>query len=247
MTARSLAVALPVPTDPPPVDGVLRYLGIEGCVRLPVRFDAARLAVELERLPAAAWGQASRDPVVQASVESFFAIGYPRGPRPVPPDDRSILAQLPYLRQLLRDRIAAAPTRAIVARLLPGGFIPLHADTPRFFRGTLRLSMQVAAEGVQRLYCNGLWYEMVSGEVWAIDNLRPHAIHNATGRTRINILADYVPSTQLVGLIADGDRGLGVADAAARQTIASLSRAHYRRHRWRSARYELFKLLWRRG
>jgi hypothetical protein len=235
-----------VPTAPPR-DGVLRSLGYDGCVRLALRVDAERLAAELARLPTDTWGGASRDPIVQASVESFFAIGYPRGPRPVPPDDRPVLAQLPYLRELLRERIAAAPTRAIVARLLPGGFIPIHTDTPRFFRGTLRLSLQVAAEGPQRLYCNGLWYEMTPGEVWAIDNLKPHAIRNRSRCARINVLADYAPSNELVRMITEGDSGLGVADATARDEITALSRERYRKNRWRSLRYELFKLLWRRG
>jgi hypothetical protein len=63
-------LSLPVPTDPPPPDGVLRWLGLEGCVRVPLRVDAARLADEISRLPEGVWGQASRDPVVQAAVES---------------------------------------------------------------------------------------------------------------------------------------------------------------------------------
>jgi len=244
---RAITARLPVPTASPPQEGVLRYLGCDGCVRLPFTVDAERLAAELSRLPAAAWGRANRDPVVQASVESFFAIGYPRGPRPVPPDDRPVLAGLPYLRSVLRERIAATPTRAIVARLLPHGLIPMHTDTPRFFRGTVRLSLQVVADGVQRLCCNGLWYDMAPGEVWAIDNLKPHAIHNSGGRARINVLVDYVPSDELVAAIAAGEHGLGVADAAARAAIESMSRARYRANRWRSLRYELFKLLWRRG
>ena len=245
--ATQLTAPLPVPTDPPPDDGVLRYLGFDGCVRLPITVDAALLEAELARLPTEVWGKASRDPVVQASVESFFAIGYPRGPRPVPPDDRPVLAQLPYLRRLLREQIAASPTRAIVARLRPHGLIPIHTDTPRFFRGTLRLSIQVGAEGIQRLYCNGLWYDMAPGEVWAIDNLRPHAIHNSGARPRINVLADYVPSTELARMIADGEHGLGATDEAAQQAIESMTRERYRKNRWRSIRYELFKLLWRRG
>jgi len=244
---RRAAGPLPVPADPPPDDGVLRYLGFDGCVRLPLTVDAATLAAEIDHLPADAWGQANRDPVVQASVESFFAISYPRGPRPVPPDDRPVLARLPHLRRLLRETIAALPTRAIVARLVPHGLIPIHADTPRFFRGTLRLSIQIVAEGVQRLYCNGLWYDMAPGEVWAIDNLKPHGIHNSGARPRINVLVDYMPSNALVGLIAEGEDGLGVVDAAAQRAIEAMSRERYRTNRWRSARYELFKLLWRRG
>ncbi len=124
--AAPVTAALPVPVDPPPRDGVLRYLGFDGCVRLPITVDAAVLAAELDRLPADAWGQASRDPVVQASVESFFAMGYPRGPRPLPSADRPVLAHLPALRRVLRETIAASPTRAIVARLLPHGLIPIH-------------------------------------------------------------------------------------------------------------------------
>lgn len=242
-----LKLASPRAGVSPPAGGILRALGIEGCVRLPLRLDAPRLAAELDRLPAVAWGGASRDPVVQAWVESFFAIGQPRGPRPLPPADRPVLARLPYLKEILRERIAAAPTRAIVARLLPHGFIPIHSDTPRFFRDTVRLSMQVAAAGTQRLYCNGLWYEMAAGEVWAIDNLRPHAIRNVTDYARTNILADYLPSGPLADLIAAGETGLGVADTVAQRALESLSRDHYRRHRWRSIRYELFKLVWRRG
>jgi len=244
---KQLAVPLPVPTDPPPDDGVLRYLGFHGCVRLPITVDDALLAAEIDGLPADAWGGASRDPVVQASVESFFAIGYPRGPRPVPPDDRPVLAQMPHLKQLLRETFAASPTRAIVARLLPHGLIPIHTDTPRFFRSTLRLSIQVVAEGVQRLYCNGLWYDMAPGEVWAIDNLKPHAIHNGGAGPRINVLVDYVPSNELVRLIAAGEHGLGVTDEAAQQAIESMTRERYRKNRWRSVRWEIFKLLWRRG
>jgi aspartyl/asparaginyl beta-hydroxylase len=243
---RPLTVPLPIPTDPPPRDGVLRYLGFDGCVRLPIRVDPAGVAAELDRLPVNAWGQANRDPIVQASVDSFFAIGYPRGPRPVPPDDRPVLMQLPYLRRFLRETIAATPRRAIVARLRPHGLIPIHTDTPRFFRGTLRLSIQVAAEGTQRLFCNNLFYDMAPGEVWAIDNLKPHGLQNSGDRPRTNILVDYVPSNDLVHLVSAGEDGLGVRDEAAQRLIESLTRERYRANRWRSIRYELFKLLWRR-
>ena len=237
---------LPVPTDPPPVEGVLRHLGIAECVRLPLRVDAVRLHDELDALPVDAWGAASRDPVVQASVESFFALGYPRGPRPVPPDDRPVLARLPYLRQFGRDVVPASPTRAIVARLCAHGLIPIHTDTPRFFRGTVRLSVQVAAEGRQRLFCNGLWYEMAPGEVWAIDNLSRHGVHNTSAQARVNVLVDYLPSNELAGLIGAGERGLGVRDDAATEIIETLSRERYRRMRWRALRYEIFKRIWRR-
>ena len=235
-----------VPADPPPADGVLRHLGIDGCVRLPLHVDVDGLAGELAALPDDTWSGASRDPVVQASVDSFFVIGHPRGPRPLPYDDRPPLARLPTLRRLLRETIPATPTRAIVARLRPHGLIPIHTDTPRFFRGTVRLSFQVSAERVQRLFCDDLWYAMAPGEAWALDNLRPHAIQNDGAAPRVNVLADYQPSAALVRLLVQGESGLGVRDGAAAAAITALSRERYRRMRWRAVRYEIFKRLWRR-
>jgi Aspartyl/Asparaginyl beta-hydroxylase len=246
MAAGGAASALPAPGGPPPEHGVLRQLGFDGCVRLPLTVDTTALTRELEGLPGDFWTQADRDPVVQASVESFFAIGHPRGPRPLAPEDRPPLAHLPRLRWLLRETIPATPTRAIVARTCPHGLIPIHTDTPRFFRATLRLSIQVVAAGRQQLYCGGLWYDMAPGEVWAIDNLQPHGIENAADSPRINVLADYVPSDALAATIAAGEAGLGVRDDAATRAIQAATRERYRRNRWRSARYELFKLLWRR-
>jgi len=241
-----IAERLPVPTDPPPAAGVLDHLGFGGCMRLPIRVDAARLANELDRLPVDAWGAAGRDPVVQASVESFFAVGQPRGPIPLPPDDRPVLAELPYLRHVVRDLVPASPTRAIVARLAPGGLIPIHRDTPRFFRGTIRLSIVVSADGVPPLYCGGRWYHMAPGEVWAIDNLKPHGIHNPGTRPRVNVLADYLPSDALARLVADGEHTRGTDDEAARRAIKTMSRERYRRSRWRGIGYQIFKALWRR-
>jgi len=243
----ALEARLPVPTEPPPEHGVLRYLGFDDCVRLPVRFDCARLRKELEALDGSEWTKADRDPVVQASVESFFAIGYPRGATPLPPEDRPVLARLPYLRQLLRETFSAEPTRAIVARMVPHGLIPIHTDTPRYFRCTVRLSIQVIADGVQALFCNGRWYDMAPGDVWAIDNLTPHAIYNAGSTPRTNVLVDYVPSDALARLLASGERGLGRVDDAAKRDIEAKTRARYRKMRWQSLRYEVSKLVSRRG
>lgn len=244
-TDATAARPLAFPIEPPPEHGVLRHLGIDECVRLPLRVDAQRLARELTTLDDDAWGRASRDPVVQASVDSFFAIGHPRGPRPLPPEDRAPLARLPYLRHVLRNLVPATPTRAIVARLAPHGLIPIHRDTARFFRHTVRLSFPVSADGVQGLLCDGVSYPQQPGEVWAISNLVPHGVLNAGDAPRINVLADYLPSPELVDLLACGERGLGVRDADATRTLAELSRERYRTHRWRGIGWEVFKRVWR--
>jgi hypothetical protein len=141
--------------------------------------------------------------------------------------------------------VPAPPTRVIVARQEPRGLVPIHTDTPRFFRGTVRLSMQVDAGEPPRLFCNGRWYEMAIGEVWALDNLRPHGIYNPSDRPRVNVIADYRPTAELLQEIAAGECNLGRADAEASAHLQAMSRERYRRMRWRGIRYELWKRLWR--
>jgi len=236
---------LPGPDEPAPPDGVLVHLGIDGCVRLRLRIDAAVLAAELARLPDAAWQSADRDPVVHAHVDSFFVIGHARGPLPLPPEDRTPLAALPRLRELLRTTVPATPVRGIVQRLHGGGLIPIHTDTRRYFDRTVRLSFHIASDGPQRLYCNGAWYTAAPGEVWAIDNLHPHGVPNRGAAARINVVADYEPSPALIALLLAGETGLGQRDDDASRTLQAQTQSHYRRRRWQSLRYELGKL-WRR-
>lgn len=54
-------------------------------------------------------------------------------------------------------------------------------------------------------------------------------------------------SSELVRLVAAGERGLGRPDPAAQWAIESMSKERYRQRRWRSIRYEIFERLWRRG
>jgi hypothetical protein len=60
----------------------------------------AGLSAELEALNEDARGPGRRDSAVQPSVDSLFAIGYPRGPRAAASDERPMLDRLPYLRRL---------------------------------------------------------------------------------------------------------------------------------------------------
>jgi hypothetical protein len=234
-----------VPSDPPPSDGVLRHLGFTGCVRLQVRVDAPRLYSEIAELPEEVWQRAKPGPVVLASVRSLYAIGYQSATRPNPPEDRPALARLPVLHQVLRESIPAPAVRARIATLDGQGLIPIHTDAPRDFCGTVRLSIQVHSGGLQRFFCGGQWYEFRAGDVWVVDNLRPHGLSNPDASERISVIADYQPSNELVELIERGEHGLGRPDAAAQQQLEALTTQRHRQLRWAQLRYGLVKR-WRR-
>lgn len=240
---KEVSPPLPVPTDPPPDGGALRYLGFEGCVRLPLRFDAARLAAEIDALPEEGWERGGPGPVVLATVDSNYVIGFQSDTRPCPPVDRPTLLKLPYLRELLRETIPAEATRARIACMYPESVIPIHRDPQR--EGTIRLSLQVSAEGEQRFFANGLWYQMAPGEIWAIYNAGPHGIHNFGHRKRTTVVADYLPSEELVDLVAAGDHDRGCEDTDALSALEVLTRQRHRSRRWAYLRYGFVKR-WRR-
>jgi len=244
-TAPHARSPLPGPDDPAPAAGVLRHLGLAGCVRLPLQVDAAAIASELERLPQDAWSTTARDPVVLADVASFFVVGAPRGSA-APAPGTGPLAALPALAHVLHATIPATPVRAIVQRLRAGGMVPLHRDTHRHFARTVRVSICVAAGDAQGLFCDGAWYAMAPGEVWALDNLSRHGVLNDAPVPRVNVIADYPPDDALLALLHASERGRGARDDAATATLTARSRRHYRARRWQSLRYELGKLLRRR-
>ena len=223
--------------DPPPADGVLRHLGYTGCVRLPVQIDAPRLYEEIAALPEETWRRGDTGPVVQASVRSVHAIGYQSATRPNPPEDRPVLAHLPALRRLLRETIPASPIRARIAVMDGKGLIPIHTDSPRDFSSTLRLSIQIHSGGRQPFFCNGLWYEFQEGEIWVVDNLRPHGLSNPGTSERANVIADYVPSSELLELLAKGDHGLGRRDSAAQERLERITNERHRQLRWAYLKY----------
>jgi hypothetical protein len=229
----------------PPRQGVLRQLGLRGCVRLPLAFDVCGLRRELEALPAATWSGAGRDPLILSSVQSFFAIGRPRGRAAKASAEPFGLAALPVLHRLLTQHLPGLPSRAIVARQRSGGLIPLHRDTPRHFRGTVRLSIQVDADGRQPFYCEGLRYDLGVGEVWAIDNLQPHGILNVGRWSRITVIVDLPPSPALEALLLAGEAGEGQKDPSGHAQLRQLTREHCGgpRQRLQRLHWELNKLL----
>jgi hypothetical protein len=100
-----------------PGQPVLDKLALIGaCLRLPVRFDAAGLATEVDALPVTAWGTTGGRVGVHLVVESVFLRGYApaEGNRAI--EDRPALSLLPYVREFIESGIPAPVMRCLLAR-----------------------------------------------------------------------------------------------------------------------------------
>ena len=197
---------------------------IGACVRLPMRFDAARLATEVAALPADAWGTTGGRVGVHRVAEGVFLRGYAPAEGALPIEDRPALDSVPYIREIIESLIPAQPMRCLLARLPGGAFIAPHIDRAPYFSQTLRLHVPITTHERAYMLCAGQCYVMGPGELWALNNTTSHGVWNADpAHSRTHLICDFLPSPQLRALISGGDRTLGERRPDIDQELARLS------------------------
>jgi hypothetical protein len=183
---------------------------IGACIRLPMEFDAARLAAEVESLPAEFWGTTGGRVGVHAEAEGVFLRGHAPAEGNLPIEDRPAMVQLPYVSEIIRERIPAPPMRCLLARLKGGARVATHIDRAPYFAQTIRLHIAVTSHERAYMFCAGQCYVMRPGELWALNNTAPHGVWNADpARERTHLICDFLPTAGLGSLLAAGARDLG--------------------------------------
>ncbi len=194
---------------------------VHTCVKLPLSFDAERLLAEIRSIPGELWGE-RRDPMIHGNVDAVFVKGYAPIERE-PDEERPILAQLPYFRSLIYTLIPGTPAKCVVASLKPNARVLMHRDGHEvedplhlYFRDTLRVHLPVTTNSKVTFFCNGEFFHMPTGEVWAVNNLADHAVINDDPISeRTHVILDVHPIQETVKLVNRGDRTLGRKDREA--------------------------------
>jgi hypothetical protein len=183
---------------------------IGGCIRLPLRVDAERLRIEVNSLPAWLWGTTAGRVGVHRAAEALFLRGFAPAEGWKPIEDRPPLRQLPYVRQMISELIPGEPQRCLVARLPGGATIPPHVDHAPYFSKTIRIHVPIETHDRVWMTSSGLAYSMKAGEIWALNNSATHAVWNADPEAaRTHMICDFLPSPELLDLLAAGERDLG--------------------------------------
>jgi hypothetical protein len=183
---------------------------VGACVRLPLQFDAARLAAEIDSLPGTFWGTTGGRVGVHRAAEGVFLRGHAPAEGNLPIEDRPALELLPYVRQIIQADIPAPPMRCLLARLPGGARVAMHVDRAPYFAQTVRLHIAVTSHERAYMLCAGQCYVMRPGDLWALNNTAPHGVWNADEtRERTHLICDFLPTEALCGLLAAGQRDLG--------------------------------------
>ena len=173
-------------------------------LQLPLRFDAAILAVEIEALGESVWRPHPQGFKGNSAVPLIARDGNPQSDavkgamRPTPQ-----LERCPYLLQVLSE-IGGVWGRSRLMRLSGNAEVTAHVDIDYYWRDHMRVHVPIVTQPEVRFHCGDDSIHMGRGECWIFDTWRRHRVVNTSETSRIHLVADSVGGPGLWSLIAAG-------------------------------------------
>lgn len=183
-------------------------------VRLPFRFDVARMQAEVASLPPEAWvaHYNTRDydgdwtGVALRSPEGRDGWLFPRPPGTGPYADTPTLTRLPYLAQVLAT-FECPLESARLLKLHAGSGIREHSDHALGYAdGLVRLHVPIVTNADVAFYLDGERIPMGQGECWYLDLNRPHRVDNRSAEDRVHLVIDCVVDEWLESAFEEATR-----------------------------------------
>ncbi len=169
--------------------------------RLPVRFDAERLAAELAALPADAWMPHPNEIPGNSSVRLISAGGGENDDVAGRMLATPRLRAMPYVRQVLAS-FGVVWSRSRLMRLAPGASVPPHADINHHWFSRVRVHIPIATHPDVSFHCGDERVHMAAGEAWVFDNWRLHRVDNPSPVWRVHLVADTSGTAPFWRLVA---------------------------------------------
>jgi uncharacterized protein (TIGR03032 family) len=175
-------------------------------IRLPLRFDAERLAAEVADLGEDVWQPHPQGNPGNSALPLISANGDPadeatRGAMLPTPH----LARLPYLRQVLSS-FDTVLGRSRLMRIEGDGEAKAHVDINHYWFDRARIHVPIVTSPGVRFLCGDAETHMAAGETWIFDTWRAHNVLNPADFSRIHLVADTVGSPAFWSLVDRGTR-----------------------------------------
>lgn len=172
-------------------------------IKLPLRFDTARLRAEVGQFPESEWrahpqGFAGNSALVLVSHEGGENDDTAGAMGPAPRLERCA-----YLRQVMAS-FHTVIGRSRLMRLEPGAEVTPHTDIDFYWRDRIRIHVPIITDSSVRFNCDGVEINMAEGEAWIFDNWRPHHVLNGSGIRRVHLVIDTVGSAAFWQLASTG-------------------------------------------
>lgn len=184
-------------------------------LRLPLAFDAVRMAAEVAQIADADWiahfvadnyeGRWSILPLRCKRGATHPILMAVSDPSAIAFEDTPWLARSPYLADVLSA--FACPLLSVrLMRLDPGSRIKPHADHDLDAKlGQARLHVPITSNPDVRFWLNGTQAVMQPGETWYLRLSDTHSIDNPGLSTRVHLVIDCTVDAWLAAMLAGAD------------------------------------------
>jgi hypothetical protein len=185
-------------------------------IRLPLAFDAARLAADLDALGSTDWtphfvtrnyqGEWSAMPLRAPAGAEHPILMITSHPGVTDFVAAPPLARAPYLQQVIAAFDCALRSVRLM-RLAPGSTILEHSDPGMAAEeGSVRLHIPIATNPHVEFNVNRRPVAMAPGEVWYLRLADPHSVANRGATDRVHLVIDAEMNDWLAGQLAAGTR-----------------------------------------
>ena len=169
-------------------------------LQLPIRFDAERLAAEVNALPASSWLPHPTGFVGNEAVPLVSPGGLPNDDFDGPMAPTESLRQLPYVMELMAE-LGCVWGRSRLMALAAGADVPIHIDVHYHWRTHRRLHIPVVTNPGVLFTVNNETVHMDAGDCWLFDSFSLHKVQNKGDERRIHLVLDTVGGQKLWDLV----------------------------------------------
>jgi uncharacterized protein (TIGR03032 family) len=176
-------------------------------VRLPLTFDAAKLAEEIAQFHESDWRPHPQGYAGNSALPLIALHGDPSDDgvngamKPTPHLERT-----PYLRQVLAA-FHSVWGRTRLMRLDGNAEATAHCDTNYYWTQRARVHVPVVTTPDVSFICGDASTHMAAGEAWIFDTWRVHNVINPRPTRRIHLVADTIGSAEFWRIVARGRDG----------------------------------------
>ena len=170
-------------------------------IRLPFAFDAARLALEVQHLPARSWmphpsGMRGNSAVALISSDGGDNDSF-AGPKRATPH----LNACPYAHQVLAS-FDEVLSRSRLMKLAAGAEVALHVDFNYHWFKRVRIHIPVVTNPRVIFHCGAERLHMGAGECWIFDSWRRHRVFNGGAEDRVHLVIDTCGSSRFWNMVS---------------------------------------------
>jgi len=169
-------------------------------LQLPIRFDADRLAAEVNALPPAAWLPHPTGFVGNEAVPLVSPGGLPNDDFDGPMAPTDSLRQCPYIMDLMVE-LGCVWGRSRLMALAAGADVPIHIDVHYHWRTHRRLHIPVVTNPGVLFTVNNETVHMEAGDCWLFDSFSLHKVQNKGSERRIHLVLDTVGGQKLWDMV----------------------------------------------